>query len=113
MKIWELHGLQAEGNIHTTPEGDADIAGLVVSEKAYLLAVRDFRPAQLVKLVRDEGPQRAGAVLIAHYSQPELVKTNGGRSAITARGHSIDPMIRRSDEEPAVLATGRQERASS
>lgn len=113
MKIWELHGLQFEGNIRTTPEGDADIAGLVVSEKAYLLAVRDFRPSQLVKLVQDEGPQRAAAVLIAHYSQPGITNANGGRGLIAARGHSLDPMVRRSDEEPATLATGRQERASS
>lgn len=112
MKIWELHGLQSEGKVRTTPEGDTDISGLVVSEKAYLLPVRDLRPSQLVKLVQDEGPQRAAALLVAHYAQPELVKANGGRGLITARGHSFDPMVRRSDEEPASLAIGRQERAT-
>ncbi|MBA4180271.1 MAG: hypothetical protein C0506_06735 [Anaerolinea sp.] len=113
MKIWEVHSLQFEGDIRTTPEGDADIAGLVVSEKAYLLAVREFRPAQLVKLVRDEGAQAAAAILIAHYSQPEVIKANAGRGLIAARGHSLDPMVRRSDEEATALATGRQERAKS
>lgn len=113
MKIWELHGLQFEGDIRTTPEGDADIAGMVVSEKAYLLAVRDFRPAQLLKLVRDHGAQEAATILIAHHAQPAVVAANGGRRLIAARGHSFGPMVRRSDEDADVLATGRQERAKS
>lgn len=113
MKIWELHGLQLDGAIRTTPEGDADVAGLIVSEKAYLLVVRDFRPAELVRLVETEGTQAAAARLITHFSDPDVIKSNAGRSLIAARGHSIDPMVRRSDEDSDVLATGRQERSTA
>ncbi len=112
-KIWELHAEQFEGAIRTTPEGDAEIAGLVISEKAYLLAVRDFRPAELVKLVQTRGALGAAAVLVSHFSTPESLQANAGRGVIEERGHSLDPMVRRSDEVAEALATGRQERAHS
>lgn len=112
-KIWELHALQFEGEIRTTPEGDAEVAGLVISEKAYLLAVRDFRPSELVGLVQSHGTQGAAAALVAHYATPTALQANAGRALIAARGHSLDPMIRRNDEVAEALATGRQERANS
>lgn len=52
MKIWEVHAMRLEGAIRTTPDGEADVAGLVFSEKGYLLAVRDFRPHELVDIDR-------------------------------------------------------------
>ena len=106
-KIWELHALQLEGEIRTTPEGDAEVAGLVISEKAYLLAVRDFRPSELVRLVRQNGKQGAAAALVAHYSSAEALQANAGRALIEARGHSLEPMVRRNDEVADVLATSR------
>ena len=57
MRIWELHGMQCEGAIRSTPDGEADVLGLVFSEKAYLLTLRDYRPHQLVSLVRGAGPR--------------------------------------------------------
>lgn len=111
-KIWELHALQFEGEVRTTPEGDADVAGLVISEKAYLLAVRDFRPSELVRLVRQNGTQGAAAALVAHFGEPGVLQANGGRGLMAARGHSLDPMVRRTDEVAETLATGRQERAN-
>ena len=61
-RIWEVHSQSLGGSIRTTFQGDADIDGLVLSEKAYLLAVRDFRPRQLVEMVRSEGPEGAAAL---------------------------------------------------
>ena len=58
MKIWEVHWPWSDGAIRTTADGDADVRGLLLSEKAYLLAMRDFRPAQLVGLVEELGPTR-------------------------------------------------------
>ena len=112
-KIWELHAWRFEGEIRTTREGDAEVAGLVISEKAYLLAVRDFRPSELIRMVKEHGIQGATAALAAHYATPTVLQSNGGRALIAARGHSVDPMVRRNDEVSEPLATGRQERANS
>ena len=98
MKIWELHGLQLDGTIRSTPEGEADVAGLVFSEKAYLLAVRDFRPAEIVKLVNDQGPIAAARALEAHYRESVILNASGGRALVAGRSHGPEPMLRRSDE---------------
>ena len=105
MRLWELHNQRLDGAIRTTPEGAAEIAGLVLSEKAYLLAVRDFRPAQLVDLIRRHGPVEAGARLVAHYGTRESLQTSGGRGLAAGRARSGGPGLYRSDEaferEPA------------
>ncbi len=103
LPIWELHGRQLGGAIRTTPEGEADVGGLVLSEKAYLLVVREMRPAALVDLVRREGPQAAASRLLAHFETPEALAASAGRKLVPARGMSPGPYIRRSDEvfEPA------------
>lgn len=104
MKIWEVHSLSTNGAIRTTADGDADVAGLLFSEKAYLLAMRDIRPAQLVSLVNERGPLGAAEALVAHFAlaQPD----NTGRSLIRGRSRMGDPIIQRSDEvpQPAVPA---------
>jgi len=103
MRIWELHGLRLEGAIRSTPDGEADILGLVFSEKAYLLAVRDFRPHELVELVREDGPISAAEALALHFGN-DSVTVATGRGLKIARGLS-GPVLRRSDEilesEPA------------
>lgn len=105
MKIWELHGLRLEGAIRSTPEGDADVAGLVFSEKAYLLAVRDFRPAELVALIEQRGAIAMAHDLVAHYEESAVVPAvTGGRGLVLARGSGPEPMLRRSDEAPAPRA---------
>lgn len=98
MKIWELHGMQLGGAIRSTPDGDANVDGLVLSEKAYLLAVRDFRPHQLVELVRRHGPDGAAAALIAHYGEGQVNDPLTGRGLRSARSGGTEPMVRRSDE---------------
>jgi len=108
-RIWELHAARLGGAIRSTPDGGADVAGLILSEKAYLLAMRDFRPHQLVELVRSEGPHGAAERLIAHYSSPASPGAAGGRSLVAARGLAPTPVVKRSDEVPAgEAATGRQ-----
>jgi hypothetical protein len=100
-KLWELHGSQLGGAIRTTPEGEADIAGLVLSEKAYLLALRDFRPAQIVRLVREDGPAEAARALIRHYA-------DDARGLALTHGMSGSPTVRRGDElrEPIAARSG-------
>jgi hypothetical protein len=93
MKIWELHGRQLNGAIRGTPDGEADVAGLIFSEKAYLLALRDFRPSQLVNMVHNQGPADAARKLIEHFSDAD------GRGLVTTRGMTSSwPMVKRSDE---------------
>ncbi|MFA5608135.1 MAG: hypothetical protein WDA07_13280 [Leucobacter sp.] len=103
LRIWELHSQRLSGGIVTTPEGDADVGGLVLSEKAYLLVVRDVRPQQLIDMVRRDGPGAIAHQLIAHFSTADAVAASGGRTLVAARGMSGGPCIRRSDEvaEPA------------
>lgn len=102
MKIWEVHAMSLGGAIRTTHDGRADVAGLIFSEKAYLLAVRDFRPRQLVELVKREGPDEAARRLIAHYADEDALNASGGRALAAAPGFVVDPVICRSDElQPA------------
>jgi len=108
-KIWELHGLTLGFAIRTTPDGEADIAGLVLSEKAYLLAVRDFRPAQLVSLVREREPGAAAEALIAHYARSESLRASGGRGLISSRGMG-GTVLRRTDEVHAEVSAGGPQR---
>ncbi len=84
--------------------GDADVDGLVLSERAYLLAVRDFRPRQLVEMVRAEGPAAAAGHLVEHYGTEDALNASGGRSLVVCRGSDYTPVVRRSDEVRA-LAT--------
>lgn len=100
MRIWELHGVSYPGAIRTTPDGEAEIAGLVLSEKAYLLAVRDVRPAQLVALVTRDGPEAAARALVQHYADPGCLHQSGGRGLVAARGGAASVILRRSDEVP-------------
>ena len=99
-RIWELHArLLGPDSIRTTPEGYAEIEGLVLSEKAYLLAVRDFRPGRLVDMVRDDGPAEVTEKLVSHYRQG---LDAGGRCLVLTRGGTSPvPVIRRSDEVEA------------
>jgi hypothetical protein len=105
MKIWELNSVRLDGAIRTTPEGDAEIEGLVLSEKAYLTVVRDLRPEQLVEFVRRQGPVVAARRLVAQYGSAEAMQEHGGRRLVLMRGQSPGPIIRRSDEiaEPVLL----------
>ncbi|HEY4670165.1 MAG TPA: hypothetical protein VIH05_10360 [Tepidiformaceae bacterium] len=102
MRIWELHGMQCEGAIRSTPDGEADVLGLVFSEKAYLLTLRDYRPHQLVSLVRGAGPAAAAETLANQFQ--DIAIAAAGRGLVIARGAS-GPVLRRSDElkqsEPA------------
>jgi hypothetical protein len=107
MKIWELHAMNLGGAIRTTPDDRADVVGLLFSEKAYLLAVRDFRPAELVELVQREGPHEAARRLIAHFSRDAVLSASGGRGLVAAPGFAVDPVICRSDEVTPVTAGGR------
>lgn len=99
MKIWELHNVQlGENTILTTPDGEANIEGLILSEKAYLHAIRDFRPQEIVDLVRADGPMGAAGKIVGHYRQPDTVESHGGRSLVLGRGRTPGPTLRRSDE---------------
>lgn len=97
-RIWELHASLLNGAIRSTPEGDAEIDGLILSEKAYLLAMRDFRPHQIVELVKREGAPKAAETLIAHYGR--TIDSPQGRHLIATRGQAPTPIVRRSDEVP-------------
>jgi hypothetical protein len=96
MKIWEVHALQSGGRIRTTGEGHCEIDGLLLSEKAYLLAVRDMRPAQLFRLVDELGPENAASELLNYYHSPD--PGHAGHSLLTGRSRLGDPLLVRSDE---------------
>ena len=102
MKIWELHSQTTNGAIRTTADGDADVDGLLLSEKAYLLVMRDFRPATLVRLVQDQGAYAAADALVAHFAT--YTPDNTGRSLARGRSRMGDPIICRSDEAIAASA---------
>ncbi len=102
MKIWELHSQTTNGAIRTTADGDADIDGLLLSEKAYLLVMRDFRPPALVRLVQEQGPYAAADTLVAHFAS--YAPDNTGRSLARGRSRMGDPIICRSDEAIAASA---------
>ena len=100
-KIWELHASLIGGGIRTTPEGDAEVDGqLVLTEKAYLIAVRDYRPQQLLKMVRRDGASSVAGLLVTHYASADAIHASGGRSLILARGNTSVPIVKRSDEVP-------------
>lgn len=108
MKIWELHALRVgPAAILTTPDGEANVEGLVLSERAYLLAVRDYRPSELVELVLREGPERAASLLIRHYSSPDAREEHGGHSLALSRGRTPGPLVVRQDELPAAATEDR------
>ena len=108
MKVWELHSQAVDGAISTTPDGEADIAGLVVSEKAYFLIMRDFRPAPLVALVRRDGPAEAANVLLAHFNTPESRQASGNRGLAATRSGIGGLGLVRADELPANEVLGRR-----
>ena len=80
MKIWEVHAMHTGGRVRTTADGHCEIDGLLLSERAYLLAVRDIRPAQLLRLVEENKNdlKAAASRLIARANE------NGGPDNITA-----------------------------
>lgn len=96
MKIWEVHALQSGGRIRTTTEGHCEIDGLLLSEKAYLLAIRDTRPAHLFRLVDEIGPENAASELLNYYHSPDT--GHAGHSLLTGRSRLGDPLLMRSDE---------------
>lgn len=108
MKVWELHSQNVDGAIATTPDGEADIAGLIVSEKAYFLIMRDFRPATLVALVRREGPAEAANTLLAHFNTRESLQASGGRGLAATRSGIGGLGLVRADELAANHALGRR-----
>jgi len=95
MKLWEVHALRLGDAIRTTPDGEADIEGLVFSEKAYIVAVRDYRPAQLVEMVRRQGPEAAADSLVSHFAEDS-------RGLARTRSRIGGPGIVRGDELVAV-----------
>ena len=107
-RIWELHAHSLGGAIRTTPGGEADIEGLVLSEKAYLLAMRDFRPYQLLELVRREGCEGAARQLLRHFSAPGSIAASGGRALVATRGLFPGAIVRRSDEVGEVAISPRR-----
>ena len=96
MKIWEVHAMHSGGRVRTTAEGHCDIDGLLLSEKAYLLAIRDMRPRDLIQLVEDVGPQNAGSELMNYYTLPAPGQPGHGLQA--GRSRLGDPLLLRSDE---------------
>lgn len=103
MKVWELHSQTLDGAIRTTPDGEADIGGLIVSEKAYLLLMRDHRPGQVVDMVQRHGPANAANALCAHYNTEESLAASGGRGlAITRSGIGGVGLVRADEADEAV-----------
>ena len=96
MKIWEVHAMHSGRRVRTTGEGHCEIDGLLLSEKAYLLAIRDMRPAQLLDLVEELGPENAASELLNYYREPEPGHPGHGLS--TGRSRLGDPLLVRSDE---------------
>jgi hypothetical protein len=56
------------GAIRSAPEDRADVLGLLFSEKAYLLAMRDYRPRNSSSSCSARAHEAARR-LIAHYSK--------------------------------------------
>jgi hypothetical protein len=96
MKIWEVHALHSGGRVRTTAEGHCEIDGLLFSEKAYLLALRDIRPQQLISMVDDLGPENAASELLGYYHSPE--PGHLGQGLVAGRSRLGDPILLRSDE---------------
>jgi hypothetical protein len=104
VKIWEVHASLGHAPIRTTPDGDADVGGLLLSEKAYLLVMRVMRPQELARLVEAEGPAGAAERLIALLAGEGVDGT--GRTLAMGRTRLGEPILRRSDE-PAPAEAGR------
>ncbi len=102
MKIWELHASLGHARIRTTPDGDADVGGLLLSEKAYLLVMRVMRPQELARLVEAEGPAMAAEWLVARLAGEGLDDT--GRGLAIGRTRLGEPILRRNDEAPLAEA---------
>ncbi|GIW13265.1 MAG: hypothetical protein KatS3mg062_0704 [Tepidiforma sp.] len=105
MKIWEVHASLGHGPIRTTADGDAEVAGLVLSEKAYLLVMRAMRPQELVRLVEQMGPAEAMAELLRRFGGDDL--DGAGRRLAAGRTRLGEPVLRRNDETPAAAESGR------
>jgi hypothetical protein len=96
MKIWEVHAMNSNGRIRTTAEGNCEIDGLLFSEKGYLLAIRDMRPAQLFQFIDEIGPENAAAELLNYYTSPE--PGHLGQALAAGRSRLGDRVLMRSDE---------------
>ena len=103
-KIWEIHSLSVGGAIRTTADGLADIDGLVLSEKAYFLAVSAFRPVQLVGMVDRLGAAEAAQALVSHFRSASRVDATCGRALVIAAVHSNGVTLVRNDEAAATAA---------
>ena len=101
MKIWDIHGRQTDGAIRGTPDGEANVQGLIFSEKAYFLALQDFRPAQLVYFVQVNGADGAARELIAHFAHAPV------HGLVASRGMTPGPMLKRTDEVASLAPPGR------
>jgi hypothetical protein len=108
MKVWEIHALRVNGAIRSTPDGEADVDGLVLSEKAYFLVMRDFRPEQLVALVHRGGVTAAARALVEHFDRDEAQQANGGRGLVITRSGIGGAGLVRADEREAGTAVGRR-----
>ncbi|MCL6644695.1 MAG: hypothetical protein K6U88_06910 [Dehalococcoidia bacterium] len=104
MKIWEVHASLGHGPFRTTPDGDADVGGLLLSEKAYLLVMRALRPQELTALVVAEGPAGAAERLLVQFAGFDADGT--GRTLTLGRTRLGEPILRRNDEVP-LAETGR------
>lgn len=105
MKIWEVHASLANVPIRTTADGDADVGGLLLSEKAYLLAMRAVRPQELAALVAQVGAAEAAEQLIATLAAS--VADGTGRGLVLGRTRLGEPILRRNDEAEAPASAGR------
>ena len=108
MKLWELHTQQLNGAIRTTPDGEAEIDGLVLSEKAYILVMREFRPAQLLGLITRDGAAGAANRLIEHFGAADALPLSGGRGLVLTRASVGGVGLARGDERVAHELLGRR-----
>jgi hypothetical protein len=108
MKLWELHAQQLDGAIRTTPDGEAEIDGLVLTEKAYILVMRAFRPVQLVGMVSREGAAGAADKLIEHFGTQDALQLSGGRGLMLTRATVGGLGLARDDERVAHELLGRR-----
>ncbi len=105
MKIWEVHASLARVPIRTTADGDADVGGLLLSEKAYLLAMRVVRPQELAAMGEELGPAAAAERLTTLLAAQ--VADGTGRALVLGRTRLGEPILRRNDEAEAPAGTGR------
>ncbi|WP_322797444.1 hypothetical protein [Tepidiforma sp.] len=102
LRIWEMHSARLGGAIRTSPDGDAEVGGLLLSERAYLLAIRVMRPEELVRLVAEAGPGEAAQRLVELFAATDLDGT--GRRLALGRSRLGEPRLVRSDEAGPVGA---------